>query len=150
MIECKQYQRASVGNFAAALRDYGAARPTAKVLLVNYGTARDSILDSVAEPEHARCTVAARLRPDEPGPRARFATWLRDALDLPQPKDTSTSERERIPTVSAWATIRLEWSPTPRDLDLYVAVGTDPAQPSAGVTSVTSTSHPSPSSTTTS
>lgn len=128
VVECKQYRRASPGKFAAALQDYAAARPTAQVMLVNYGPARDSVLERVAQPERNRCGITGRLRPDEPAPKMRFAMWLRDAIGLDHPSDVVTRENDQPGADRAWATVRLDWSHQPRDLDLHVVVGSDPAE----------------------
>ncbi|MBF0321129.1 MAG: hypothetical protein HQL01_15145, partial [Nitrospirae bacterium] len=43
VVECKQYQKASVENFSSALIDYANGRPNAKVLIVNYSNIPQSI-----------------------------------------------------------------------------------------------------------
>ncbi|MFG3558659.1 hypothetical protein ACGGAQ_30230 [Micromonospora sp. NPDC047557] len=128
VVECKQYRRASPGKFAEALQDYAAGRPAAQVMLVNYGPARSSILERVAEPERNRCGITGRLRPDEPALKARFAAWLRDAIGLKHPAAVVTRGNNQPSADRVWATIRLDWSHQPSDLDLHVVVGSDPAE----------------------
>ncbi|GAA1843452.1 hypothetical protein [Asanoa iriomotensis] len=127
VVECKQCRRAGSANFAAALQDYAAGHPTARVLLVNHGPARKSILDRVALVERPRCAIVAHLRADEAAAKAQFSSWLCDALGLVQQNGAFAQESERSEAGSPWATIKLEWSDRPTDLDLHVAVGGPPA-----------------------
>jgi hypothetical protein len=92
----------------------------AQVTLVNYGPASDRVLVSVAAPERPRCSIVERLRPDEHVSRARFAAWLREALELAAPYPGAPDEGQRPD--GEWATIRLEWSDHPQDLDLSVVL----------------------------
>ncbi|WP_191841852.1 hypothetical protein [Catellatospora chokoriensis] len=118
VVECKQYRRASAGNFSAALRDYAAGHPGARVLLANYGPARDEILDRVPLPDRDRCVLLEHLRPDEPAQRLRLRAELRHILGLNAESAGADPSEPLADTGDAWATVQLTWDNEPADLDL--------------------------------
>lgn len=82
VVECKQYLKASPKSFAAALTDYARGRPSARVLLVNYGPADSSILEQVDESVRGRTSVIGNCRPGSPESIERFTSLVRSALQL--------------------------------------------------------------------
>jgi hypothetical protein len=117
VVECKQYQKNKRKTFAETLTDYARACPNARLALVSYGPTSDEILDLVPAPERPRCAVIERLRPDDAAARKRFADWLREVLGF-----TAHDNRLEESPADCWATIRLDWSDRPRDLDLHAVI----------------------------
>jgi hypothetical protein len=118
-VECKQYRQARSSNFGAALNDYALSRPSAEVIVVNYGaiseTMRDGILDDhVDAAARARCELLGDLRPGRPDALEAFHRFVRDTVERHLPELFA-------PPLPEPATIALHWT-SDRDLDLYLEV----------------------------
>lgn len=118
VIECKQYRRASNQKFAAALTDYARGHVDAQIVLVDYGPARAaSILKRVAADVVERAVVIGDLRPGERGPVDDFRRQVRTGVRVPL--QVVPARALEVPT-----RITLSWGPSPRDLDLHIAIVT--------------------------
>jgi hypothetical protein len=108
-IECKQYKRSDTRGFAAALRDYAAARLNALVVLVSHGPlSRERLRRAVPRDLRDRTEAIERLHPLNQQARERFHELVDDRLAPLCPRP-----------VLLW---RLEWDRAPRDLDLHLFV----------------------------
>lgn len=126
VVECKQYRRASATRFAAALDDYARGRPGARVVLVNYGPAREQIADRVTDPElRARVQVIGGLRPGNAAALESFRQAVLNAVALRYPSPGPEAAPAR--TVGAPFTVTLTWDAHPADLDLRLEIGGAPA-----------------------
>ena len=64
VIECKQYKTPNIKNFSEAIIDYAANRPSAKVLLVDYGEVKEENIISVVKTiPTSRYDVFSECRP---------------------------------------------------------------------------------------
>jgi hypothetical protein len=113
-VECKQYRKASNRKFAAALTDYARGHVDARIILVNYGTARAATVLQYVDPDVVtRTAVVGELRPGNAAQIERFRSEVRRAVGAPD-LDEST-----IP-LDTPARITLRWEALPSDLDLSV------------------------------
>jgi hypothetical protein len=89
VVECKQYLKSSPKSFAAALTDYARGRPSAQVLLVNYGPADNSISDRIDVDVRERTFIIGDMRPGSQASLEQFSSLVQSALGLraapPQP-----------------------------------------------------------------
>jgi hypothetical protein len=126
LVECKQYLRASVKNFQAAVVDYATGQPNAHVALVNYGPAGSSIIKGVPASLSGRIKVIGDLRPLSPHSEQEFREWIhRQAMRVSTPKvETVVAEPPPFGEMDAKdeSQIELRWNATPRDLDLHVYI----------------------------
>lgn len=117
VVECKQYLKASRKGFVAALDDYARGRPTAHVVLVNYGPADEALRDALDADLRDRTSVIGHFRPGSPDALARFADVVGSAL-----AETPVI-RMHDPVAASIADgavrITLTWPAGPRDLDLH-------------------------------
>lgn len=79
-IECKQYRKANLKNFADALIDYARGRPNAKVLLVNYSEIPEKILDRVDDHLKAQTRTVGNFIPNNLKETEIFKQELLDSL----------------------------------------------------------------------
>ncbi len=127
LVECKQYLRASVKNFRAAVVDYATGQPNAHVALVNYGPTSLSLINGVPAALRGRITVIGDLRPLSPQSEQGFREWVhRQATRVSTPK-VGVVGAEELPSsgetdAEEEAQIELTWNELPRDLDLHVFV----------------------------
>ena len=125
VVECKQYRRASATKFATALDDYARGRPGARVVLVNYGPAREEIADRITDPGlRARVQVIGGLRPGNPAALEAFRRVVLDAVALRYRSLAPATTPAR--TVTAPFTVTLTWDAQPTDLDLHLEIGGEP------------------------
>lgn len=125
VVECKQYLQASAEKFAAALDDYARGRPTAKIVLVNYGPARAEIADRVEDPElRTRVHVIGGLRPGNTTALKAFYELVRQAVAR-YPFAVRQQTSRAIRTVRTPFTVTLTWDAEPADLDLRLEIGGD-------------------------
>jgi hypothetical protein len=142
VVECKQYRAASTANFLHALVDYAHGRPTARVILVNYGPARQDILAAAPDEIRSRISLIGELFPGAPAV-AEFHEAVRAAITLRYPTGETTSEppSEPEPTVKTTKEpasdrivltmppvikkIVLTWNEGPNDLDLHLSADQD-------------------------
>jgi hypothetical protein len=82
VVECKQYKRGSSKNFSDALSDYARGRPNAHVILVNYGTANQDILDRVHPAVRHRTSLISLMRPGSISSQNEFKGLVKDLLSL--------------------------------------------------------------------
>lgn len=118
VVECKQYKRASAKNFSAALQDYAKGRPNAEVILVNYGPAKQEILEKVDEEVRGRTIIIGDMRPGQDTVIDLFKEKVKLAINRYYNKK---SIFEFLPQTQ----IELSWGEKPRDLDLYMIIKSD-------------------------
>ena len=116
VVECKQYKRASAENFTAAIIDYAANRPNAKVLLVDYGAinlSKESMETVEKSRASGRYSMYSAYRPDN----RQGDAVLKDMRDvLYQYADAfDVSDRNRIRFQLSWC-----GGGEHCDLDLYL------------------------------
>lgn len=124
VVECKQYKKQSKASFIAALLDYANGRPQAVIILVNYGPASPALLsDSSLTIVKDRLRIIGHMHPGRPDAIQTFRSEIQDSLKkykivsnatLPVDPDSGTGE------------IQLRWGAQPRDLDLKLAIASDP------------------------
>jgi len=125
VVECKQYRRASTNSFAAALDDYARGRPTAQVVLVNYGPARPEIVECIPDLEiRSRVRIIGELHPGNPAALKAFNDVILNAVELRYPGNELASACAR--SVSAPFKVTLTWDAQPSDLDLHMEIGGEP------------------------
>jgi uncharacterized protein YfaP (DUF2135 family) len=130
LVECKQYLRASVKNFQAAVIDYANGQPNANVALVNYGPASSSILNGVPVALSGRIKIIGNLRPLREDSEREFREWIyQQTMRASTPQaGAATTAGELAPSgemdAEDEAQIELQWNELPRDLDLHVFVAT--------------------------
>ncbi|HEX3526973.1 MAG TPA: hypothetical protein VH988_07895 [Thermoanaerobaculia bacterium] len=124
VVECKQYRAASTRNFIAALVDYARGRPTAIIVLVNYGPAPQAILEESPAEIRDRLVLIGDMRPRGLGVES-FHETVRSAVARRFPVGEAPPAFD--PTMAAAATgslavekVVLTWAEFPRDLDLYL------------------------------
>jgi hypothetical protein len=123
VIECKQYLRPSRRNFSNALTDYARGRPNSLILLVNYGPARQGILDGVPPDVRDRTAIIGDFKPTSTAAKDRFKEIVKNtvrqrlALNSPNP-DPKT--KPALPIEGGMVT--LSWAQSPRDLDLHLRI----------------------------
>jgi hypothetical protein len=122
VIECKQYLKSSRRSFADVLSDYARGRPEALVALVNYGPIASTVLGDVPSPLDRRCETFSDLRPTEDARRLELMELIRRAVRLRcVPVATQPpAAPARDSSLPGLASITLEWSTRPKDLDLYL------------------------------
>ena len=121
LIECKQYKRSSIRNFANAVNDYANTKKEAKVLLANYGPISKNLSTRLYLDVKRRYAGYSRMRP-ETEERCNFVNDVRDYIDslwvdcqLNKHKDIIIWE-----CAPKELTIELLWGESPRDLDLEI------------------------------
>ena len=120
VIECKQYRRPSTKNFSAALSDYARGGPNAHVILVNYGSAKQSILDSVDATVRSRTSLIGMMRPGSIEAQKKFRQLVQESLP-----NKSIDYRENQPKFNSLlenSMATLKWGDTPKDLDLHLKI----------------------------
>ena len=121
VIECKQYLKSSKKNFSDALSDYAKGRPNAHIVLVNYGTAKQDILDKVDPTVKNRTSLIGMMRPNSIAAQDEFKQLVKNVL----PK--SYLFKDRKPTFNDLTKIKsanLKWGNVPQDLDLHLRIET--------------------------
>jgi len=121
VVECKHYLRASVKNFSAALSDYARGRPNAHIVLVNYGSANQNILDRVDATVRNRTSLIGMMHPGSISAQEEFKDLVQQSLAK------IYGHRDITHTFSNFAeieSITLTWDDIPRDLDLHLRIDT--------------------------
>lgn len=118
VVECKQYRKQSKRNFTEALIDYAKGRPSAVVVLVNYGPASNKILNDVDEILKSRTHIIGNMRPGNTHAIKEFRDLIIKATNITQ-STALPSLNENI-LLDENIDIKLTWGRTPRDLDLYI------------------------------
>jgi len=121
VVECKQYSKASAKNFSSALTDYAKGRPNAHVILVNYGTANQKILDKVDPKVRNRTHLIGMMRPNSIESQTEFKKLIKDIL--PQ-SETFSKDQPVLNSLIKGGKATLTWENTPQDLDLHLRVKT--------------------------
>ena len=121
-IECKQYKTASAKNFCDALTDYATGRPRAHVVLVNYGHAKESLLDGVDPSLRGRTSLVGLMRPGSSEAQSRFRDIVSKVLSERCVKLGSPSVQPVSLPHGMTARLTLSWEAVPRDLDLHVRI----------------------------
>lgn len=116
-VECKQYRRSSKRNFLDTLRDYARGRPSAVVVLVNYGPIHDSVLAELSLDERDRCRIFGEMRPGRDGCATAFVECVRGVVD-----GVLSPGAPPVAPVSESIVLCLRWGSVPRDLDLHLRV----------------------------
>lgn len=114
VLEAKQHLRSASAEFADALNDYAFACPDAVVILANHGPVSDRVMERCDPAHSARCHVVGRVHPGAPATVTALNRLLVTALK----SALSGSLGARPGFVRA--DVRLEWGPSPLDLDLHV------------------------------
>ena len=119
LLECKQYKKSNVSNFAAAIIDYARASPGAEVLLCNYGPMLPSVkqrVQSFAPEISDRVEAIGDIRPENDG-EFRLRKCLRSALEqlIIPPGELCWPPGEIL--------IELTWDSKNTDLDLHLKQG---------------------------
>jgi len=121
VVECKQYNKASAKNFSSALSDYARGRPNAHVVLVNYGSANQNILDRVDPEVRNRTHLIGMMRPNSIASQTEFKNLIKGTL--PQ-SATSRKDQSVFSSLIEGGRAILRWGDTPQDLDLHLRVET--------------------------
>ena len=125
-VECKQYLKPSTINFSNALSDYANGRPNAQVILVNYGPAKQTILDKVDISIRHRTHLIGEMRPGLITARNIFQQSIRDFVEdkmiSSQVDKLKTQEITNFPEIGK---ISLSWQNKPRDLDIHLYIITN-------------------------
>ncbi len=122
-VECKQYLKAARKKFAHALSDYARGRPRAQIVLVNYGPANDSILESVEPDVRSRTRILGEMLPRSEPAQSTFAQWVREAIPASLTVRPVRASSARLPRpLGMAAEIHLQWGSTPKDLDLFLLI----------------------------
>jgi len=121
-VECKQYRRPSRRNFADALTDYARGRPNALVVLVNYGAASKSILDSVDPSVRDRTSLIGEMRPGSKLAQERFRRIVKEAIYRRYGLTAGMDVEQMHISLSNIGQIHLSWGALPPDLDLYLRI----------------------------
>ncbi len=119
VVECKQYSKASAKNFSSALSDYARGRPNAHVIIVNYGSANQNILDKVDLEVRNRTHLIGMMRPNSIASQTEFKKLIKGAL--PQ-SATSSKDQSVFNSLIKGGRATLTWGDTPQDLDLHLRV----------------------------
>jgi len=121
-VECKQYRRPSRRNFADALTDYARGRPNALVVLVNYGGASKSILDSVAPSVRDRTSLIGEMRPGSRVAQGRFRQIVKEAVHRRYGPTAEVDSGQAFISLGDIGQISLSWGALPPDLDLHLRI----------------------------
>lgn len=119
LIECKQYKRSNIRNFANAVNDYANTKKNAKVLLANYGPISKNLSTRIDLDVKRRYTGYSKMRP-ETEERQKFVNDVRDYID----SVWMDCQQNKHKDIIIWEespkelTIELLWGESPRDLDL--------------------------------
>lgn len=121
LIECKQYKRSSIRNFANAVNDYANTKKEAKVLLANYGPISKNLSTRLYLDVKRRYAGYSRMRP-ETEERCNFVNDVRDYIDSLWVDCQLNKHKDIIIWEGApkELTIELLWGESPRDLDLEI------------------------------
>jgi hypothetical protein len=119
VVECKQYYKASAKNFSSALSDYARGRPNARVILVNYGSVNQNILNKVDAAVRNRTYLIGMMRPSSIASQADFKALIKGVLPYSATSRKNPSVFNNL-LKSVRATLR--WGDTPQDIDLYLSV----------------------------
>jgi hypothetical protein len=130
VVEVKHYLKHSPVRFAAALKDYARGRPSARVVLADYGKANGDVIHGVAKPVRDRCEIVDELLPGKNRALVRFERLIAEAVaasvasaSLPTRAMPAKTTRLSVSDHSnATATIILRWAHEPADLDLHLWV----------------------------
>jgi uncharacterized protein YfaP (DUF2135 family) len=119
-VECKQYLRPSRIKFANALTDYARGRPNAHVVLVNYGKARENILEDVASEVRFRTSIIGEMRPNSESAQNKFKQMIQAAVI--KRFGFFASKTTKIVSLNEQGLITLKWEDKPKDLDLHLMI----------------------------
>lgn len=121
-VECKQYLKAAVRDFAYALTDYATGRPAARVVLADHGPVdEERVRQRVPEAVRERTHVVGSLRPDDQAALDRFRALVQAAVPAaPEPPAAGATAPTGV--AEPVARVTLAWLATSRDLDLHVIV----------------------------
>jgi len=119
VVECKQYSKASAKNFSSALSDYARGRPNAHVIIVNYGSANQNILDKVDPEVRNRTHLIGMMRPNSIASQTEFKKLIKGAL---LQSATSSKDQSVFNSLIKGGRATLTWGDTPQDLDLHLRV----------------------------
>ena len=119
-IACKQYLKPLYKNFSDALNDYAKGRPSANVILVNYGHISDIIFNKVDINYLNRVSAIGSMRP---GVKESIDNFKEIIVDTISKYSNIESELENVLTLNSLlgkAKIQLTWDNKPKDLDLHL------------------------------
>jgi len=120
VVECKQYLRASSKNFSAALSDYARGRPNAHIVLVNYSSVNQNILNRVDATVRDRTSLIGMMRPGSISAQ-EFKTLVQQSLTKTY---VHRSTRHTFSSFAEIESITLNWGNILRDLDLHLRIDT--------------------------
>jgi len=121
-VECKQYRRPSKSNFVNALTDYARGRPNALVVLVNYGRASESILNTIDPSIRNRVSLIGEMRPGSSEAQKRFKEIVQEAIYQRYGSISGSTSQSGIINLEDTGQINLSWGSNPRDLDLHLRI----------------------------
>lgn len=123
VVECKQYFRASSSNFSKAIQDYAKGRPNAIVILVNYGEAKQKILDKVDPLVRDRSIIIGNMKPGSTEAINEFKKQVISSINKSSSIKIKNINKDLIAAnLSVPARIELKWGEFPRDLDLILNI----------------------------
>lgn len=118
-VECKQYKNASKKNFSDALSDYANGLENAYVVLVNYGSANQRILQSVDPKVVSRVRLIGDFHPLSTTALNEFRNYIQQVLK----KSRVLDGRVCLDFPSDQFKIAVRWSDGSSDLDVFLDYG---------------------------